>query len=59
MNFSLKVIFLTILFVTLQVKANNHLLANFEKEFKNMASAYHSKETSKAFSIAMKIFTSI
>lgn len=59
MNFSLKVILLSVLLVAFQVNATSHLLSSFESDFKNMASAYHSKETSKAFSIAMKIFTSV
>lgn len=59
MNFSLKVTLLAILLVAFQVNATSHLLSNFENDFKTMESAYHSKETSKAFSIAMKIFTSI
>jgi len=59
MNFSLKVTLLAILLVAFQVNATSHLLSNFENDFKNMVSAYHSKETSKAFSIAMKIFTSV
>lgn len=59
MNSTLKVILLLVLLVAFQVKATNHFLSNFQNDFKEMASAYHSKDTSRAFSIAMKVFTSV
>jgi hypothetical protein len=58
-----KILVSTLLLLTiltaLQAKNQGHLLSHFESEVKNMVHAYQGKETSKAFSIAMKVFNSI
>ncbi len=59
MNLLTRAILLFVLLLTLSAASTGHLLSHFDKEFKNMAHVYQQKDTSKAFSIAMKIFTSI
>jgi len=59
MSFIIKALLLITLLATLEAKNELHTLSHFENEFKNMARLYHLKETSKAFSIAMKILTSV
>lgn len=59
MNILLKGILILTILVSLHGENQGHTLKHFESEFKSMAHSYHAKDTSRAFSIAMKIFTSV
>ncbi len=59
MAYIIKTFLLIVLVVTLQANTHTHILHKFEKEFQNLAHSYQHKDTSSAFSIAMKIFTSV
>ncbi len=52
-----KIILLFLLVVG--IFSHAHTLSHFGKHFKKMKEAYHSKDTSTAFSMAMKIYTSV